>query len=327
MKLPRFSRLAAVAATFVLGSTLLPAGPGASSQPARTIKFVVPYSAGSPSDILARVLGEEIGRARGLTMIIEDRPGASGTIGTLAVARALPDGNTLLSVSPPLVIDPHLRKLDYDPLTSFEPICHLINLPMVIVVRDASPYRTLAELLDAARAKPDTLTLAGVGPASSVHIAFEIIKRAANVSMTFVPYPGPGPAISALLGEHVTSVFVPYAAVAGLLKGGKLRALATSSRTRIEALPDVPTVAESGYKDYEMDVWFGVVAPAKTPKKTVSQLADWFTAALQVPEIKEKLAVQGLYPVGTCGADFAAYLRKKYEEYGRVIRDANIKLE
>jgi len=327
MKLPRFPRLAAVAATFVLGSTLLPAGPGASSQTARTIKFVVPYSAGSPSDILARLLAEEIGRARGLTMIIEDRPGASGTIGTQFVARALPDGNTLLTVSPPLVIEPHLRKLDYDPLTSFEPICHLTNSPTLIVVRDASPYRTLADLLDAARVKPDTLTLAGVGPASSVHIAFEMLRRAANVNMAFVPYPGPGPAIGALLGEHVTSIFVPYAAVAGQLKAGKLRALATSSRTRIEDLPDVPTVAESGYKDYEMDVWFGVVAPAKTPKAMVAQLADWFAAALQVPEVKAKLTAQGLNPVGTCGANFATYLRKKYEEYGRVIHDANIKLE
>ena len=133
--------------------------------------------------------------------------------------------------------------------------------------------------------------------------AFEALKRAANVNMTFVPYPGAAPAVNALLGEHVTSVFITYGAVAEQLQAGKLRALATSARTRIELLPDVPTVAEFGYKDFELDFWFGLFAPAKTPKDTVSQLASWFTAALQVPEVKSKLVAQGVYPVATCGGD------------------------
>ena len=131
--------------------------------------------------------------------------------------------------------------------------------------------------------------------------------------------------MTALLGEHVTSVFYGYPGVVDQLKSGKLRALATASRTRIASLPDVPTVAESGYKDYEVDFWFGVAAPAKTPKEVVSQLAGWFTAAMQAPEVRAKFEVQGYYPVGLCGADFRALLRKRYEEYGRVIREANIK--
>jgi tripartite-type tricarboxylate transporter receptor subunit TctC len=139
--------------------------------------------------------------------------------------------------------------------------------------------------------------------------------------MTFVPYPGDAPAVNALLGEHVTSAFTPYPGLAEQLKGGKLRALATASRVRDESVPDVPTVAESGFKDYETDFWQGVVAPAKTPKETVSQIAGWFTAALQVPEVKTKLVSLGLYPVGTCGANFAALLRKQYDEFGRVIRE------
>jgi tripartite-type tricarboxylate transporter receptor subunit TctC len=142
-----------------------------------------------------------------------------------------------------------------------------------------------------------------------------------------IPYPGGAPAVSALLGNHVTSAFLPYAGLEEQLKAGKLRALASASQTRSEALPDVPTVAESGYKGYEADFWNGVLVPAKTPKETVSQLASWFTAAMEVPEVKAKLVTQSLYPVGLCGADFGALLRKQYDEFGQIIREANIKAE
>ena len=158
-------------------------------------------------------------------------------------------------------------------------------------------------------------------------IAFETLKRAANVDMTFVPYPGVAPAINALLGEHVTSVLGTYSTVAEQLNAGKLRALATASRTRIEPLPEVPTVAESGYNNYEVDYWLGLLAPAMTPKGTISRLAAWFTAALQALDVKRKLVAQGLYPVGMCGADFDALLHKQYDDFGRVIREANIKAE
>lgn len=291
------------------------------------MKIVVPFPPGGSTDILARLLGQQIGRAPGQTVVIENRPGAGSIIGTEAVSRAAPDGNTLLINTPNLIINPHLRKVNYDPLTSFEPICYLVHQPTVIVVNSASPYRTLTDLLNAARAKPGGLTLAGSGPATTFHIAFEMLKRAAKVDMTFVPYPGTAPAVTALLGDHVTSALTVYASASEQLKAGRLRALATVSPTRIEALADVPTVAETGFKDYEVDLWNGLVAPAKTPKETISQLAGWFTAALQASEIKPKLAAQGLYPVEMCGADFAIYLRKQYDEYGRVIREANIKAE
>jgi tripartite-type tricarboxylate transporter receptor subunit TctC len=319
----RFLHLAGVAAAIAVLSVTV-TGHGAWSQTARTIKVVVAVQPGGSSDFLARVLGEEIGRAQGLTMVIENRPGAGSIIGTEAVSHAAPDGNTLLINTPTLVINPYLRKVNYDPVTSFEPICYLANAPTVIVVNSASPYRTLADLLDAARAKPGDLTVAGSG---FFFIAFEMLKRAANLNMTFVPYPGAAPAVTALLGAHVTSLFTDYPTLAEQLKAGKLRALATGSRTRAEALPDVPTVAESGYKDYDVEQWFGVSAPAKTPKETVSQLVGWFTTAPQVPEVKAKLAVQGLYPVGICGADFGAFIRKQYDAYGHAIREANIKAE
>ena len=145
--------------------------------------------------------------------------------------------------------------------------------------------------------------------------------------MTFIPYPGGAPVLNALLGEHVTSGFFSYSTMAEQLKAGKLRALATASRTRIEPLPEVPTIAESGYKDYEMDYWYGVLAAARTPKNALSQLADLFTAALKAPEVKGKLVAQALYPVGICGEDFAGLLRKQYDAYGRAIREANIKAQ
>jgi tripartite-type tricarboxylate transporter receptor subunit TctC len=302
-------------------------GGDARSQSTRTIRIVVPFAPGGGADILARLLAEQIGRTRGPAMVIENRPGAGTVIASEAVARAAPDGSTVLIVANSFVINPNLKKVNYDPLTSFEPVCHLTRSPNVVVVHSASPFRTLADLVDAARAKPGELTMAFNGPATSQHIGFEKLKRAANIHLTHVPYPGGGPAVNALVGQHVTSLFVNYPSVAEQLKAGRLRALAVASRTRIETLPDLPTIAESGYPDYEEDVWFGLVAPAKTPTDIVSQLALWFAAAVQAPEIKEKLLVQELYPVGTCGADFAAYLRQHYDEYGRAIRDSNIKAE
>ncbi len=331
MKVPRrrFLHLAAgaTAISVISASMILLSGQGAWSETPRTIKIVVPVPPGGGMDFLVRRLADQIGRTRGLTILVESRPGAGGMIATEAVSRAAPDGATLLIQSPSFVIDPHLRKLSYDPLTSFEPVCDLVAAPNVIVVNSASPYRTLADLVIAARSKPGDLTIASIGPASNQHMAIEMLKRMANIDLTYVPYSGSAPTVNALLGEHVTSLMAAYANLAEQLEAGKLRALAAASRTRIEQLPNVPTVAESGYKDFAVDNWFGVVAPAKTPKEMVSQFAGWFTAALQVPEVKAKLVTQGLYPVAMCGADFGALLRKQSDEYGRLIREANIKAQ
>jgi tripartite-type tricarboxylate transporter receptor subunit TctC len=226
-----------------------------------------------------------------------------------------------------LVIAAHLRKLNYDPLTSFEPICKLVNSPTVVAVNIASPYRSLADLLNVARAHPGDITLASVGPATTLHISAEKLKRTTQTNMTYIPFSGSGPTVNALLGNHVTAVFAEYPALAEQIKAGQLRALATGSPTRMDALPELPTVAESGYPGFEVDVWWGVFAPAQTPKERVSQLADLFARAVQAPEIRERLVALGFYPVGLCGEDFAGYMRKQYEEYGRIIHEANIKSE
>jgi tripartite-type tricarboxylate transporter receptor subunit TctC len=331
LKLPRrtFLRLAAGAATLLGISAIVIAlsGQGALSQPTRTIKVIVPFPAGGTGDLIARILVEQIGRTRGVTVVIENRPGAGSVIGTEVAARAAPDGNTLLIVTSGTVINALLRKVNYDPLTSFEPICNLTQSPHLLVVNSASPYRTIADLVSAARASPGALTFASTGPATSPQIAFEMLRRVANVGMNYVPFPGNAPTVNAILGAHVTSAVANYVDLVEHLNAGKLRALATFTPARIVPLPELPTIAESGYKESEYWNWFGVVAPAKTPKEPVSQLSDWFSAALQAPEVRAKFVVQGLYPIGTCGADFAAFLRKDYNDYGRVIREANIKAE
>jgi len=315
------------ALALVLATAVAAFGNIALSQTTRTVRLVVPYTPGSGPDILARLVAEQAGRQNGPTVVVEDRPGAGTVIGTEAVARSAPDGNTVLMVAPSFIINPSLRKVNYDPLRDFEPICHLAATPMVIVVNTAAPYRSLADLLDAARAKPGELTLGSGGPGSSLHIGFEILKRAAGIEMTYVPYNGNAPAINALLGGHLTSVYADYPTVVEQLKAGALRALAVGSRRRAEALPDVPTVEESGFKDYDLDIWYGLVAPAKTPNDALAQAADWSASAVKTADIKPKLTLQGLYPVGICGAPFGAHLQKQYEDYERVIREAQIKAE
>ena len=203
----------------------------------------------------------------------------------------------------------------------------MVRSPHVLTVNSASPYHTLADLLAAARAQPGALSNASVGPATAQHIAFEMLERAAKVDMGFIPFSGNAPAVNALLGGHVTSVIVNYPEVAEQVKAGKLRALATTVGVRIEEMPDVPTIAESGFSDFETETWIGLVAPPKTPTGTVTQLASWTVAALQAPDVRAKLVAVGSFPVGRCGADFAAYLRKQYDEYARVIHASNIKIE
>ena len=326
MKLPHRRQLLHLAAGAAALATisLIAFIDGAGSQPARTIRLVVPFPAGGSADILARLLAEQVARSQGASIVVENRPGADTVIGTEAVARAAPDGNTVLMVANPFVTNPHLGKPNYDPVSSFEPVCHLASSPIVIVVNGSSPHRTFADWIAAARSKPGALTLASI---PTFRIAFEMLKRAIGVDLTFVPYPGNAPAVSALLGDHVSTVLAVYPTVSEQVKAGKVRAIVTTSGTRIEQLPDLPTVAELGHKDFAEEAWFGLVAPAKTSKETLAQLSGWFTAAMKVPDTRAKLVNQGLYPVVTCGDEFAAFIRNQHESYGRIIREANIKAQ
>ena len=199
------------------------------SQAARTIRIVISVPPGGTIDLLSRVLADQIGKTNGQTLIVESKPGGGGIIAAETVARATPDGNTLLVNTNGMVISAILRKVNYDPVASYEPICYLVRSPQVIVVNSASPYRTLSELIDAARAKPAELSIASVGPNTTQHIAIEQLKRLAGINLTYVPYTGGAPAINALLGGHVTAVFQNYSEIGEQLRSGKLRALATPS--------------------------------------------------------------------------------------------------
>jgi len=314
----------------VLASAILAAAVGdrpAWSQAARTIRVVISVPPGGSIDFLVRILADHISSTKGQSIIVESRPGAGGIIAAEAVARAPPDGNTLLINNNGMIISAILRKVNYDPQASFEPICYLVTTPQLIVVNSASPYRTLAELVEAARARPGELSIASVGPNTTQHIGIERLKRLAQANLTYVPYPGGATTVNALLGAHVTAAVLNWSEIGEQLTAGKVRALATMALRRIEPLPELPTVAESGYPDFETDVWFGLVAPAKTPKATVAQLIEWFGAALVAPEVKAKLAAQALYPNPRCGADFDAHIRRQSDLFTRLIRELNIKTD
>jgi tripartite-type tricarboxylate transporter receptor subunit TctC len=290
----------------------------------KTVRIIVPYTPGSGPDILSRLMGEEIGNEHGATVVVENRPGAGTVVGTEVVERAESDGNMLLLVANSFVINPALKRGNYDAAKDFEPVCYLASTPMVLVVQGSSPYKTLADLIAAARAKPGELAFASGGPGSSLHIAIEVLRRAANIDITYVPFGGTAPAISTLLGGHVAAVWADYPTVVSQLQAGTLRGLVTTSHARVETLPDVPTFAETGVSKYEADIFYGIVAPAKTPAGTVTQLSEMFSTALKAPDMKPKLAKQGLFPVGTCGAEFGAYMHKLGDDYARIIREANI---
>ena len=312
----RFLHLAAgVGAAF---SSILLSGHGASSQAARTIQVIVAVSAGGPGDIMTHLFAEQISQAfsrtHGPTIEFEPRMAADGTIGAEYVSHAAPDGNTLLMTTNSFVINPYLRAVRYDPLTGFEPVCYLVSSPEVVVVNNTSPYRTLGDLLNAARTTPGELTMASFGPAGSSHIAVEMLKLAANVNMHYIPFPSQVSAVNSLLGDHVTSAIISYKGETDHLATGMLRALATASRTRIAPLPNVPTVADPAIRTTSSEVRLWLFAPAKTPKEKITEVAGLFTAAMQTPDVKSKLVAQELYPVGMCGADFAAFVRKRYDQ-------------
>jgi tripartite-type tricarboxylate transporter receptor subunit TctC len=320
------SMLAKLGAACVAAAAVAFGTPAAQAQQG-PIKIVVPYPPGSGPDILSRLMAEQIGRDGGPTVVIENRPGGGTLIGTETVARAEPDGNTVLLVANSFVINPVLKKGNYDVGTSFDPVCYLAATPMVLVVKSEAPYKTVADLVAAARAKPGTIVFSSGGPASSLHVAIEVLKRATNIDVTYVPYAGTAPSVNALMGGHVTAVWADYPTVVSQLKAGTLRGLVTTSSQRVAPLPDVPTLKELGIGSYEADIFYGIVAPAKTPPETLGKLSGWFGTALKASDMQPKLDKQGLIPVGQCGAPFGAHLRKMSDDYRQIITAANIKAD
>ena len=298
------------------------AGHGAWAQATPTVKIVVPYPPGSGPDILSRLMADEIGRAKGPTMVVENRPGGGTVIGTEAAARAAPDGGTILLVANSFVINPALRKQNYDPSTSFEPICYLAATPLVLVVNASSPYRTLADLIGAARAKPGELVRerrAGVLPAHR-HRGAQARGRHQRDLRALCRHGARDqraagrPRDRGLCGlsDGGVAVAVGHAARAG-------HHVASAGR----GAADVPTFAETGIASYEADIFYGYVAPAKTPAEMLSQLSGWFSAALKAPETKPKLAKQGLFPV----RHMRRGIRRLHAKAGRRIQPHHSRIE
>ena len=292
-----------------------------------TIKLIIPLSAGGPNDTVGRLAAEHITRNQGVTMIVENRPGAGSVIGTEVVARSAPDGNTLLVAAGSFLVNPHIKKLSYDPLTSFEPICYLARSPHLIVTPASSPYKTFQELIAAAKQRPGELMFAANGPGTSQHIELEMIKAATGANITFVPFSGDAPTLNALLGDQISVGIVDLLTAYEYVKIGKLRVLAVGTPERLNKLPDIPSVAELGFPGSDWVGTLGVVAPAGTPKDKVEQLIGWFKAAINAPDVLARFDQLGLYPMGLCGADYATYMRTKFDENGRVIRASSIKAE
>jgi tripartite-type tricarboxylate transporter receptor subunit TctC len=308
----------AAAVVFALGSA------SAFAQ-GKSVKIVVPYTPGSGPDIISRLMSEQIPKDGGPSMIVENRPGGGTLIGTEAAAKADPDGHTVLLVANSFVINPQLGRGTYDVEKNFEPICYLAGTPMVLVVQASSPYKTIQDLVAAMRAKPG-MAFASGGPGSSLHVAIEVLRLATNTTISYVPYGGSGPAVNALLGGHVHAVWPDYPTVVSQLKGGTLRGLVTTSAKRTELMPDVPTLIETGISKYSADIFYGYMAPAKTPPDEVKKLGEMFVKAMKAPDMKPKLDKQGLIPVNLCGSGFGDYLRGMVADYQRIIKQAGIKV-
>src|SRR4051794_18202327 len=296
----------------------------AQSSPPKTLKIIVPYTPGSGPDIISRLLGEQIAKAGGPTVVVENRPGGGMTIGTDAAARAEPDGSTLLLVANAFTVNMATKRGNFT-LANFEPVCNLASTPMPLVVQAQAPWKTVQELVAEAKANPGKITFASGGPATSLHVAIEVLKLATKIDTNYVPYGGSGPAVNALMGGHVQAVWADYPTIVSQLKGGTLRALVTSSPKRFAELPDVPMLNETGITKYEAEIFYGIVAPAKTPPDVLKSLAAMLTKAADTPDIKAKYAQQGLVPDGRCGDKFGSFLRDITADYERITTAAGIK--
>ncbi len=306
------------AAACLVAASIAPSVEMAWSQEPKPIKIVVPFSPGAGPDLLARLLGQQVAAAQGPNVVVENRPGGGTVPATEAAARAAPDGTTLLLAAPAFVVNDALKRPGSTPVEQFDPVCQFAVTPMILVVRSDSPYKTLDDLLAAARAKPGELQLVSGGPATSLHFAIEVIKRAAKVDMTYVPYGGTPPAMNALMGGHVTAVVGDYPSLISQLQSGALRPLVTVSDKRIDPLPNVPTLTESGLVNYDAEIFYGLVAPGKTPPAVLARLAEMFTKAAKTPEARAKFAQLGLFPADRCGADWTAYLQRQVQGYARI---------
>ena len=309
---------------------LMVAGPAAIAQtayPSKPVTLVVPFPAGGALDIVARALADEMRKHLGQPVIVENRPGAGGTLGTGIVARAAPDGYTMLlgSVATHAIGPGVYRNLAYDALKDFAPITQVTASPLLVASSATLNVKTLPELLAAVRAQPGKLNYASTGNGTAVHLAGEMLKSAANLDAVHVPYKGGGEAVTALITGEAAYMVVNVELVLPQVRWGKARALAVTGNRRLAALPDVPTLREAGVAGADVTTWFGLFAPAGTPKAAVDRLQR--DAATSLQALTERFAAQGDEAIGSTPEQFAAFVRAEHAKWGKVIKDSGVKIE
>jgi tripartite-type tricarboxylate transporter receptor subunit TctC len=297
--------------------------------PNKPVKVIVPFAPGGGADVVARLVFTKLSARLGHPFVIDNRGGAGGIVGTDAVAKARPDGYTLLlGQTGPNAINPALfAKIPYDPIADFAPVVQLTSYPYVIVVHPSVPVKNLRELIAMSKEKPGILNYGTAGTGSSAQLAAELFQRVTGIKLTHVPYKGAGPALADTVANVVAMTFGDMASATPLVLSGRLRAIALTGTRRSPLLPDVPTVAESGYPGFEAAAWHGVYAPANTPPEIVAKLNRELAHILAEPEVRERLRKDGIDTVGASPAAFAEYTRAEIRKWGTTVKDANIKLE
>jgi tripartite-type tricarboxylate transporter receptor subunit TctC len=301
----------------------------AQAYPDKPIRVIVPVPAGGTPDVVARMVAPGLSTLLGQQLVIDNRGGAGGLIGAELAARAVPDGYTVFFSSPgSLTILPHLQKqVAYDTLKDFAPISLVSIGPFLLITHPSVPARTVKELIALARAEPGKLNYASAGNGAANHLAMELFKSMAGVNITHVPYKGAPQAVTDLIGGSVNLMFNSIPPVLQHIKTGRLRLLAVASAKRSPQLPDVPTVSEAGVPGYEAITWFGLLAPAKTPKPIIARLNDVMVKVVHAPDLKSQLEIQGYDPVGSSPEEFAAFIRAESEKYAKVVKFSGAKVD
>jgi len=314
---------------FALAALAVAAPAHAQGYPAKPVRMIVAYPPGGGTDIVGRVVAQKLGELLGQSVVVENRGGASGNIGTELAAHAAPDGYTILmgNVAPNAINVSLFKNLPFDPVADFAPVSLVASTPNILVVHPSTQAKTVKEVIALAKAKPGTLNFASAGVGSSSHLAGELFRILAGAEIVHVPYKGAGPAMVDVLSGRIQLYFATMPAAMPHVKSGKLAPVAVTSAKRSQALPGLPTIAESGVTGYEASTWYGLLAPAHTPNAAIARLHGDIVKLLAVPEFRERLAAQGFEPVGSSPEEFSSYIKSEIAKWGKVIRDAGIRPE
>jgi tripartite-type tricarboxylate transporter receptor subunit TctC len=311
-----------------LASTLPISAAYAQTYPGRPVRMIVPYPPGGPTDVLARIVAVKLSEALGQPFSIDNKAGASGMIGSAEVAKAAPDGYTLLGNASIHVINPSLYpKATFDAIADFTPVTQLASVPLILVVNNDLPVKNVRELIAYAKANPGKLNFASSGNAAAPHLAGESFKIAASVQMQHVPYKGSAPALTDLIGGQVQLMFDSMPSAMPHVKAGKLRPLAVTTAKRSAAVPDLPTVAEAGVPGYDISTWYGLWAPKGTPREITERLASETAKILKLPDVRERYAALGAEPVGSTPDEFAAYCRSELTKWAKIVKESGAKAD